>query len=208
MAKIDHISADIDELNYRNAELEKVIRELEYDKQRIDKQIHQVQGTIEQLNAELHSKEMTLRDTDNQVAEAQKTILALETDIKDLERLNEKNRNEAIQQQRAHQAEVTRNLELTARANSLDNTLRSRDLQAEDLRREIENLKHAHSNLLDTNFNLNKDLEAIRRQIDIMTDQNQQVILFKIFYKVLVDWRTRKILWTRRTSQTNLEQKK
>lgn len=175
LAKIDHVSADIDELSYRNAELEKIIRELEYDKSRLDKQILQVQSHIENLNAELHSKEIQLRDTDAQVADAQKTILALETDIKDLERLNEKNRNEAIQQQRAHQAEVTRNLELTARANSLDNTLRSRDLQADDLRRETESLKHAHSNLLDSNFTLNKDLDTIRRQIDIMTHQNEEV---------------------------------
>jgi chromosome segregation ATPase len=176
LSKIDHASNDADELNYRNNELEKIIRELEYEKSRLEKQSHALQGQIDSLTAELINREGALKDLDNQVADSQRTILNLEAEIKDLERLNEKARGELVQQQRGHQNEVTRNLELNARANSLENTLRARDIQLDDLRRETESLKHAHSNLLDTNFQLNKDLDTLRRHIDIMTGQNHELV--------------------------------
>ena len=175
LSQVDHSSAQLDELNYRNNELEKVIRELDYDKQRLDKNNSQTQAQNDHLRADLNAREDNLRHSDAQVGDSQKAIMALEADIKELERANEKARNESIQAQRENQQQVTRNLELNAKINSAENTLRSRDIQVDDLRRETESLNHAHANLLDSNLQLNQDLENLRRNIDQMTSQNHQV---------------------------------
>jgi len=176
LQRLDHSNADADELNYRNNELDKIIRELEFEKNRLDKHGISLNSQIDSLTAELINREGVLKDLDLQCADSQRTIIGLENEIKDLERLNEKARNELLLQQRGHQGEVTRNLELNAKLNSLENTLRARDIQLDDLRRETESLKHAHSNLLDTNFQLNQDLDTLRRHIDIMSSQNRELV--------------------------------
>ena len=76
------------------------------------------------MTSELRTREDNLETVERQVADTQKTILALYADIQDLEKLNESTRAEANQQQRNVQQEVGRNLELTAKVNSLETGLR------------------------------------------------------------------------------------
>ena len=73
---------------------------------------------------ELRSKTDQLRYLELDVSDTQKTIAVLEGEAKDLERYNDKNRSESLQQQKAHQKEVSKNLELSTKISSLDNTLR------------------------------------------------------------------------------------
>jgi chromosome segregation ATPase len=176
LTQADHASADVDELVYRNNELEKVIREIDNDKENIEKQNNQVQASIDQLAVELRNRDENLRVSDAHVGEAQRNIQGLENEIQDLERANEKLRNELTFQQRNHQSEVTRNLELNAKINTLDSTERARDIQIDDLKREIDNLKHAHSIQLDKNFQFRKDVDNLNHQIDTVGNQNTDLV--------------------------------
>lgn len=176
LAQIDNASGEAEELVYRNNELEKIIKEIEYDKARVEKANEQVEASIDTLTGELHAKTEALRQTDGAVADTQKAIMSLESDIQELERVNERHRNESIQQQRNHQQEVTKNLELNAKLASYDNTLRSREIQLDDLKRELDALNHAHGQLVDANIQLNQDIDAIKRQIDNMTRQNEELV--------------------------------
>ena len=128
LSQIDNANADADELSYRNNELEKVIKEIDYEKVRIEKANDQLQATIDGLHAELHTKQDNLRVAETQVADSQKAIMSLEADIQDLERANERLRADFVQAQRAHQQEVNKGLELTAKLNTLENTLRYNDI--------------------------------------------------------------------------------
>jgi len=56
----------------------------------------------------------------------------LESDHKELERLNEKARNEAVNHQKALQKEISRNLELNGKIGSLENILKSKEGQILD----------------------------------------------------------------------------
>lgn len=173
---IDHANADVDELTYRNTELEKVIKEIGYEKDTVEKENDSVQRTIDTLYHELQNREDNLRQTDAVVLESQKNIADLESDIQELEKINERGRSELLHQQRNHQSEVTRNLELNAKIGSLDSGLRAREIQAEDLKREIDNLKHAHNTALDGNFQLTKDSDNLRHSINVLTNQNAELV--------------------------------
>lgn len=50
IAKIDNASGNLDDLNHKNAELEKIIKELEYDQSTLDRQNAQLQASIENVN--------------------------------------------------------------------------------------------------------------------------------------------------------------
>lgn len=113
----------------------------------------------------------------------------MEADIQDLERLNERTRAEAVQQQRSVQQEVSKNLDLGARTNTLENNLRycsiqsgninrfcrSRELEAAELKREIDNLKNIRANNLDNKYQLEQELDVVRRDIENMSVQNEDV---------------------------------
>ena len=48
-AKIDNAAANLDEVNYKNAELEKITKELDYDKATLERQNAQLQASIENV---------------------------------------------------------------------------------------------------------------------------------------------------------------
>ena len=124
LASNDVARADADELVYRTNELEKILRELEYDRNRVEKQQQQLQHGNENLNLELRAKGDALRNVEQQINEAEKKVYNLDNDIKEFERANEKGRAEVAGLQRAHQQEVSRNLELNAKINNNENILR------------------------------------------------------------------------------------
>jgi len=175
-AKIDNSAATLDEINYKNGELEKIMKELDYDKATLERQNAQLQGSIENTNSELRTREDNLETVERQVADTQKTIASLEADIQDLERLNERTRSEAVQQQRSVQQEVSKNLDLSAKTNTLENSLRAREMEVAELRREVENLKNARSNNLDNKYQLEQELDVVRRDIDSMSTQNGELV--------------------------------
>jgi chromosome segregation ATPase len=172
----ENVNADVDALAFRVSDLEKAIKELEYDRARFEKQNAQLASSIDNLSLESKNKSDQVRFTESEVGDTQKQIVVLEADVKELERINEKNRSEALNTQKAHQKEVSKNLDLTGKISSLENNLRSKEIQIDDHRREIENLKNAHNNALDHNFQLNTDLEHIHRQIDALQSHNKELV--------------------------------
>jgi len=172
----DDARANSDELVYRTNELEKVIRELEYDKNRAEKQQQQLQNNNENLNLELRNKTDNLRNVEQQINEAERNIVGLEGEIKELERSNEKGRAEVLALQRNHQQEVSKNLELNAKINNNENVLRSREIQIDDYKKDLEQLKQAQNNMIDTNYQLNDDLKALAAQIEVMNEQNLKIL--------------------------------
>jgi len=172
----DNVNSDVDNLLYKNNELEKAVKELEYDKNRIEKHNSQLAASIDNLSIEHRTRSEHLKFTESEAMDSQKHILGLEADCKDLERTNEKSRSEALQTQKHHQKEVSKNLELTAKSSNLENVLRSKEIQLDDHSREIESLKNAHNNALDHNFQLNSDLETIHRQIDGLQNHNGELV--------------------------------
>lgn len=174
--KIDNATGDLDEVNYKNGELEKIMKELDYDKATLERQNAQLQASIENATSELRTREDNLETVEKQVADTQKTIASLDADINELERVNERTRAEAVQQQRSVQQEVSKNLDLTAKSNSLENNLRSREIEIAELKREVENLKNARANQLDNKYQLEQELDSVRRDIDNMAGQNDELV--------------------------------
>mgnify|MGYP000962005481 CR=1 FL=1 len=52
---------------------------------------------------------------------------------------------------------------------------RTREIQIDDYKKDLEQLRQAQNNQLDNNGQLNDDLQALQRQIDALTDTNNQV---------------------------------
>jgi len=173
----------IDRLEENAAELKNIVnlhekkaQELEHEKNRREKQIIATQNVIDNLTVDLRNKTDTLILLEAQIADANKNIIALNAETKDLERLNERARNDALQQQKQHQQEVARNVEFVSKIGNLDLVVKSRDNQIQDLKIEYENLKRAHNAALETNAHINHELEIVKHNIDELTEHNDALV--------------------------------
>ena len=54
-----------------------------------------------------------------------------------------------------------------------------REIQSEDLARDIQNLKNSHNNALENHYQLNGDLENVRKHIDALHNHNNEVFKFQ-----------------------------
>jgi septal ring factor EnvC (AmiA/AmiB activator) len=72
----------------------------------------------------LKAKTEQLAQLEQQCSDLQKNVLNLQSEQKDLERLTEKMRQEASQTFKAHQQEISRNREYSAKIASLEESLR------------------------------------------------------------------------------------
>lgn len=57
---------------------------------------------------------------------------------------------------------------------------RSREIQLDDLRKDLDHLNNVYKNATNANYQLNDDLADITRQIEKLTLQNQEVIEIRI----------------------------
>lgn len=57
---------------------------------------------------------------------------------------------------------------------------RSREIQLDDLRKDLDHLNNVYKNATNANYQLNDDLTDITRQIEKLTLQNQEVIEIRI----------------------------
>jgi len=176
IAQLDAKRADFDELSYRTKELEKIVRELEYDRSRGSKQQAQLQQTNDNMNLELRSKNETLRKLEDQIGAAERDIRSLEAEVVEFERSNEKAKADLLAQQRTHQQETSKGLELQARCNNHENTLRSREIQLDDLRKDLDHLNNVLKSNGNTNYQLNNELADLTKQIERLTLQNQEIV--------------------------------
>ncbi len=127
------------------------------------------------MTGESKTRTENLEVIEQQVADSQKAIVALEKDIQENEKDNERARVEATKTHKTYQQEVGKSLELNARIAVLENALRAKEAELTELKRDQDNLKNSHSNLLDNNFQLKSDLDACRADIDGISTQNSEV---------------------------------
>jgi len=72
--------------------MDKNLADLEYEKGRREKGILTSQATIDNLNLDLRNKSENLGMLEGQIADANKTMLTLQNEIRDLDKANEKSK--------------------------------------------------------------------------------------------------------------------
>jgi len=174
---------ELDELNHRIAEaterrnkFERLIRELEYENERLEKNNQELQRNQDALRLENRSKLDATKYNEQLYSENRKQIIALEADLNDLRRMNEKTKAEISVNQKNQQAEYGKNLEAQSRINKLEALIKERSYDIDQLKAEYDELKRDHLKLIDTNDDLNHDIDACTRHLDTLTLQNSELL--------------------------------
>jgi len=174
--ELEETNHQIGEATERRNKFERLIRELEYENERLEKSNEELQRQQDGLRLEIRNRVDSTKYNEQLYSENRKQIIALEADLNDLRRVNEKTKNEIVSHQKNQQTEHTKNLEAQSRLNKLESSIKERDYEVDSLRGEYEELKRDHLKLLDTNDDLNHDIEACTRHLDLLGLQNNELV--------------------------------
>mmetsp|Transcript_39528 Transcript_39528/g.45983 ORF Transcript_39528/g.45983 Transcript_39528/m.45983 type:complete len:389 (+) Transcript_39528:51-1217(+) len=164
------------ELADKKQRLEKTIKDLEFDLDKIDGQNAQLQKTQDGLRIEIKNKNDNLRYAEQQLTDQKKHILGLEADLQDLKRAQEKLRYDAQTVQKNQENEYAKNLDAQAKLDNLGRLIADRENQIADLKRQYEGLKREHLDLVNSNDDLNHDIDAQARHLELLTAQNIELV--------------------------------
>lgn len=173
--ELEETNHQIGEATERRNKFERLIRELEYENERLEKTNEDLQRQQDGLRLEIRNKVDNTKYNEQLYSENRKQIIALEADLNDLRRINEKTKNEIATHNKNQQVEQSKNLEAQSRINKLDALIKERDYEVSTLRGEYDELKRDQVKLLDTNDDLNHDIDACSRHLDLLTLQNSEV---------------------------------
>jgi chromosome segregation ATPase len=174
--EIDDLSQKAAELTERKNKYERLIRELEIEREKQNRSDQSLNKQADNVRLEIRNKNEAIKYSENLLADCRKTIISLEADLNDLKRLNEKFRNDIVNTQKSQQSEFSKNLEITSHINRLEGLIAEREDEIAHRRREYEELKRDHLKLIDTNDDLNHDIEACTRHLDLLTLQNSDLV--------------------------------
>lgn len=93
---------------------------MEYENEKLEKNNEELQRQQDGLRLEIRNKVDSTKYNEQLYSENRKQIIALEADLNDLRRINEKIKNEIATNQKNEQVEHTKNLEAQSRVNKLD----------------------------------------------------------------------------------------
>jgi len=174
--ELEETNHQIGEATEKRNKFERLIRELEYENERLEKTNEEFQRQQDGLRLEIRNKVDSTKYNEQLYSENRKQIIALEADLNDLRRVNEKIKNEIAVNQKNEQVEHTKNLEAQSRINKLEALIKEREYEVDRFRGEYDELKRDHLKLLDNNDDLNHDIEACSRHLDLLTIQNNDLI--------------------------------
>jgi chromosome segregation ATPase len=117
-----------------------------------------------------------LKTLDKKIQDAEKTAKGLDKDINDMEKINEKAKNEVFQNQKLLHNEINKNQEMNSRILNLENVLKSRDNQIQDASQDLGALRSENSEIYEENNKLNYDLDALKKHIELINYLNTQII--------------------------------
>jgi len=163
-------------MNERRTKYERLIRELEIEKDKQERSNDGHQKQSDNLRMEIRNKNEGIKYSESMLGDNRKTIISLEADANDLKRINEKTRAETIGTQKSQQHEFSKNLEVTSHINRCDAAIAQREDEINHVRRDYEELKRDHLKLIDTNGDLNHDIDASTRHLDLLTVQNNDLV--------------------------------
>jgi len=175
--KLDDSTQTASELTEKKARLEKYLKDLEYDRNRQEKQQIELTKNQDQLRLDIKNKNEAVRFAETTLNDNKKHILALESDISDLKRTNEKTKNEIQQAQKNQSAEFNQNLEAQQIINKLEDTIKLRDSETSELKGTYDGVKREHISLLNSNEDLQHDIEHSSKHLDLLNAQNNELMV-------------------------------
>lgn len=170
--KSHELNLHLQDVNRKIGDTEKYLDQLLAQERILKEKIISYENENNKLDNDINSIVDDLAVLDSRIFEAQTKIKDLQTDIAEADALANKYKSEAIHYQKATQAEVMKNNDTVKVLGQAENTLRVRNHQVDEGRKEIAALNEENENLSNGNRRAQDDLEFCRKHLENLAHIN------------------------------------
>lgn len=142
----------------------------------LDKEHHSLNDRIHYLNKQLDAKDTAIEKTSSNVAHTQRDIAvlqssinALDVEIVEVERSNDRASEMQKKLLRTRDSENARGQDLAYTLKEQEKRLRENDLQCDHLKKELENVKYSNEVLLERHHEIKLELESLNTHAGLLT---------------------------------------
>ena len=160
----DHLAVKGDE----NADLLERIKILEYDLSKAEARARETTLRLDEKSGELKHRNADLIDADKEIAHLREQTSRLSSELDHTKRM--------LDRQIADNGQLQKNNELeNQRVVELNSSVKSLEVMAADLKRDVESSRYAYNSLQDTKLDLERELEALRKHVEVLEAQNSEL---------------------------------
>lgn len=170
--KSHELNLHLQDVNRKIGDTEKYLDQLLAQERILKEKIISYENENNKLDNDINAIVDDLAVLDGRIFDAQTQIKDLQTDIAEADALANKYKSEAIHYQKATQAEVMKNNDTTKVLGQAENTLRVRNHQVDEGRKEIAALNEENEHLSNGNRRAQDDLEFCRKHLENLAHIN------------------------------------
>jgi chromosome segregation ATPase len=173
--EIDKLAQQVDHKNKESVEYASRIRSIEHEISKALQRIDDLNRILDEKAHALKVKEAALIDAENELHKLRAQQAAYQKELDHLKALDERYRQENADLQRKIDHENVRNSELSRLIQDNEQKIRVREDQIMQLRKELESARYNNSALLDSNANLQAEIDALNNHIRVLQLQNEDL---------------------------------
>lgn len=173
--EIDKLNSQVEQKGKESVEYASKIRAIEYDISKALSRIDDLNRVLDDKSFALKNKEAALIDAETELHKLRSQQASYQKELEHLRQLDERYRSENADIQRRIDQESVRNGELSRLIQDNEAKIRVREDQIMQLRKELENARYNNSSLLDSNANLQAEIDALNNHIRVLQLQNEDL---------------------------------
>ena len=129
----------------------------------------------DQKSISVSQTSVKLENVERDIVIVRQNIHAIDVDINDAERSNDRAIEYQKQLLRQKDQEIVKSQDTSYLLRELEQRCKDADLQIEHLRKDLENVRYSNDALLDRNHDLKLELESLNQHAELLTSQNREL---------------------------------
>ena len=147
--------------------------------------MRKLKDTLELVDAkdkEIRSSKATLTVTEDQTLETREETQKLQKDNDVLQSLLEKYKGDASFHKKVRDNEVVKKLEIEQEKKRLEREVLDKEIETRNVKKELEKVQEHKEILLDSHYQMNQELDALKEHAELLESQNKNVQSIVITY--------------------------
>lgn len=140
----------------------------------LDRQKH-LSDQCDQKSLQVERVTLKLEQVDREIVHTKQAVIAIDVDINDVERANDRHMEHQKQLLRQKDQEIVRGQDLSHTHRELETRARDAEIQIEHLRKDLDGVRYSNDALMDRNHDLKQELESLNQHADLLTSQNREL---------------------------------
>jgi chromosome segregation ATPase len=158
-----------------NSMLEDQLKRKEYELIKLTKKEEEYNSLIKYKEAKEEEIKRQLTDAEISSLEYKDQLRKTQKEKETYEALADKRKREAEMNKKLRESQLTQSIDLLKEKKNLEGKLLEKEIEANRAKRDLNIIKDTHEDLVEDKFNKEKEIEALKEHLEVLSSQNQTV---------------------------------